>query len=247
LDFFQDPVMILSCGHNFCRRCLLHLASALGQPSQSISGFRPSWQLANVVAAVQEPARLLAQDLCHRHQRPVTLFCQHDGVLVCTACMSITPTPPCCSKGPLAATGHLGVFSGERLRGRAAMTLDPATAHPQILVSLDGQTAGHWESSPAPLPLGMEWFESLCCVLGQQDFVEDWLLWSQPQMWGVGRGAVLGQLQALTWPSPTSLPHSHTVQSIEVAVDYTGGWVAFCDAYSQTEVFAFPPPTYAGE
>ncbi|NXT63954.1 BT1A1 protein, partial [Chaetops frenatus] len=53
----------------------------------------------------------------------------------------------------------------------AAMALDPATARPQILVSSDGQTAGRRESPPAPLPSGMERFESLCCVLGWQGFV----------------------------------------------------------------------------
>ncbi|NXH98621.1 BT1A1 protein, partial [Pachycephala philippinensis] len=53
----------------------------------------------------------------------------------------------------------------------AAVTVDAATAHPQILVSADGWTAGCRESPPAPLPSGMERFECLCCVLGRQGFV----------------------------------------------------------------------------
>ncbi|NXB76015.1 TRI72 protein, partial [Donacobius atricapilla] len=61
---------------------------------------------------------------------------------------------------------------------RETMTLDPTTAHPQILVSLDGWTAGCWESPPAPLPSGMEHVESLCCVLGQQDFVGGQHCWA---------------------------------------------------------------------
>ncbi|NXA72952.1 TRI41 ligase, partial [Thryothorus ludovicianus] len=56
--------------------------------------------------------------------------------------------------------------------------LNPATAHPQILTSLDGLTAGCWESPPALLPSGMECFESLCCLLGQQGFVGDWHCWA---------------------------------------------------------------------
>ncbi|NXM19068.1 BT1A1 protein, partial [Ploceus nigricollis] len=111
----------------------------------------------------------------------------------------------------------------------ATVTLDPVTAHPQILVSLDGQTAGHWESLPAPLPSGMECFESLCCVLGQQGFAGDCHCWAMKVcpspdwalrvawefvsrkgcfglspscgVWAVGQW--LGQLQSLPWPSPT--------------------------------------------
>ncbi|NXY29019.1 TRI58 ligase, partial [Pomatorhinus ruficollis] len=61
---------------------------------------------------------------------------------------------------------------------RASVTLDPATAHPQILVSLDGRAAGRRESPPAPLPSGMECFESLRCVLGWQGFVEAQHSWA---------------------------------------------------------------------
>ncbi|NWW78811.1 BT1A1 protein, partial [Climacteris rufus] len=153
------------------------------------------------------------------------------------------------------------------------MTLDPATAHPQILVSADSGTASRWESPPAPLPSGMERFEALCCVLGRQGFVggrqcwavevrpgPDWALGVAQEfvsckgcfglspargVWSVGQW--LGQLQALTWPSPTSLPHSRTLRRIEVALDYAGGWVAFRDADSQTEIFAFQLATFAGE
>ncbi|NXO08495.1 BT1A1 protein, partial [Oriolus oriolus] len=65
----------------------------------------------------------------------------------------------------------------ERYR-RATMTLDPATPHPQILVLADGQTTGCLESPPAPLPSGMEHFESLHGVLGRQGFVGGWHCWA---------------------------------------------------------------------
>lgn len=119
----------------------------------------------------------------------------------------------------------------------------------------------------------MERFESLRCVLGRQGFVggrhcwaaevrpgPDWALGVAREfvsrngcfdlspergVWALGQW--LGQLQALTWPSPTSLPHSHTLRRIEVALDYAGGWVAFYDADSQTEIFSFPPATFTGE
>nr|ALP32460.1 zfp [Nipponia nippon] len=156
---------------------------------------------------------------------------------------------------------------------KATVTLDPATAHPQILVSADGRTAGRRESPLAPLPSGTERFESLCCVLGQQGFAggrhrwavevrpgPDWALGVAREfvsrkgcfglspergVWAVGQW--LGQLQALTWPSPTSLPHSRMPRRIEVDLDYAGGRVAFRDADSETEIFTFPPAVFAGE
>ncbi|NXR39072.1 TRI11 ligase, partial [Zosterops hypoxanthus] len=58
---------------------------------------------------------------------------------------------------------------------RAAVTLDPATAQPQILMSPDGWAAGCQELPPAPLPSGME---HLCCVLGWPGFVGGWHSWA---------------------------------------------------------------------
>ncbi|NWV28395.1 BT1A1 protein, partial [Origma solitaria] len=61
---------------------------------------------------------------------------------------------------------------------RTTETVDPGTAHPQILVSADGRTARCWESPPAPLPSGVERFESLLCVLARQGFVGSWHCWA---------------------------------------------------------------------
>ncbi|NWX44173.1 BT1A1 protein, partial [Steatornis caripensis] len=52
----------------------------------------------------------------------------------------------------------------------ATVTLDPAAAHPQILVSADGRTARRRDAPPAPLPSGSERFECLRCILGRQGF-----------------------------------------------------------------------------
>ncbi|XP_039585752.1 uncharacterized protein LOC120512010 isoform X2 [Passer montanus] len=81
-------------------------ASVLGQPSPGISGFRPNQQLSSVVAAVQELAPLPVQDLCHRHHRLLTVFVTTMEFLSALLAASIEPTPLCCSKSPLAATGR---------------------------------------------------------------------------------------------------------------------------------------------
>ncbi|XP_074423814.1 E3 ubiquitin-protein ligase TRIM11-like isoform X3 [Larus michahellis] len=425
LDFFRDPVMLLTCGHNFCRRCLDCCstdASGVGSCPQcrlpfSRDGFRPNRQLANVVAAVQELATPVGDEICRRHQQPLTFYCRRDGILLCAACAEHHPHPTVPSeeaarairsfpKSPArggratrrAGGGSRGDETGDaasssssfipqtrvdaekqkllvvleglrralgeqesrflirlgrlrrgleeqrrseaaelaRLRQRrtelqakcrqpdgdllrdaqitlsrctewkaqpslppmpeleaeledfvlktnvlteaatqfkATVTLDPATAHPQILVSADGRTAGRRETPQAPLPSGAERFESLRCVLGRQGFAggrhrwavevrpgPDWALGVAREfvsrkgcfglspergVWAVGQW--LGQLRALTWPSPTSLPHSCVPRRIEVTLDYAMGRVAFRDADSETEIFAFPPAAFAGE
>lgn len=90
LDFFHDPVMLLDCGHNFCRHCLDDCPTdATGAGSCPLcrlpfprGGFRPNRQLANMAVAVQK----LMEEFCQRHRRPLTLFCYRDGILLCTAC-----------------------------------------------------------------------------------------------------------------------------------------------------------------
>ncbi|XP_049653682.1 E3 ubiquitin-protein ligase TRIM41-like [Accipiter gentilis] len=94
LDFCRDPVTLLGCGHNFCRRCLDYCsadAAGAGSCPQCRlpfprDGFRPNRQLANVVAAVRELAMPAAEELCRRHCQPFTLFCRRNGILLCAAC-----------------------------------------------------------------------------------------------------------------------------------------------------------------
>ncbi|KAM6233289.1 E3 ubiquitin-protein ligase TRIM11-like [Porphyrio hochstetteri] len=94
LDFFQDPVMLLGCGHNFCRGCIERVSSdaeGAGSCPQcrlsfSPGDFRPNRQLANVVVAVRELAKPVAEEICQRHRQPLTLFCRQDGILLCGSC-----------------------------------------------------------------------------------------------------------------------------------------------------------------
>uniref|UniRef100_A0A8B9VAF3 Uncharacterized protein n=1 Tax=Anas zonorhyncha TaxID=75864 RepID=A0A8B9VAF3_9AVES len=131
----------------------------------------------------------------------------------------------------------------------ASVTLDPATAHPQILVSPDGRSARRCKTPRDPPPGSSERFEALRCVLGRQGFAAgrhrwavevspgpDWALGVAREfvprkgcfglspargVWAVGQW--LGQLRALTWPSPTCLHLARVPKRIEVALDYGGG------------------------
>nr|XP_038043927.1 uncharacterized protein LOC119718713 isoform X4 [Anas platyrhynchos] len=71
LDFFRRPVMLLPCGHNFCRSCVARCAQKSQDGAGSCplcrlpfppGGFCPNRQLANVVAAVRELVE--GEDLC---------------------------------------------------------------------------------------------------------------------------------------------------------------------------------------
>nr|XP_056700385.1 E3 ubiquitin-protein ligase TRIM7-like [Euleptes europaea] len=105
LEHFQDPTIIAECGHNFCRACLTQswgeaVAEApcpVCKQTVQTKSLRPNRQLANVVeiakklslqernggAAKKEEAK---ERICAKHREPLKLFCQTDGILICTVC-----------------------------------------------------------------------------------------------------------------------------------------------------------------
>ncbi|XP_048148368.1 RING finger protein 39-like [Corvus hawaiiensis] len=292
LGFFQDPVMILSLGHNFCRRAASAPSGSWPTWGGGRAGAGPAAGAGAVPHAPATPHSPLSPrwsprlHRLRRASRRPRRAARRGCSLVQGAWIPVSDTLP--------LPELLGVLFGEApswrresgfrdlLNPHSPMNIplpasnhDPGSSHsspanPGVSRWL---TAGRWESPPAPLPSGMECFESLYCVLGWQGFVggqhcwavevrpgPDWALLVARELvshkgcfglspergvWAMGQW--LGQLQALTWPSSVSLPHNHTLRHIEVALDYAGGWVAFCDTDSQTEIFSFPPATFAGE
>nr|XP_056700484.1 E3 ubiquitin-protein ligase TRIM7-like [Euleptes europaea] len=100
LDYFNDPVTITECGHNFCRACLTQTwkESVAGASCPQCRGsaqqtnLKPNWQLANFVE-IAKKFRLQvgkgAEDgrtFCKRHQEPFKLFCEDDQTLICVVC-----------------------------------------------------------------------------------------------------------------------------------------------------------------
>ncbi|XP_015266124.1 PREDICTED: tripartite motif-containing protein 7-like [Gekko japonicus] len=102
LDYFQDPVTIAECGHNFCRACLNR---SWGEPGASSEpscpqcrgraqpkNLRPNLQLANFVEiikrfALQEGKEAGANgQLCLKHQEFLRSSRKDDEAPLCMMC-----------------------------------------------------------------------------------------------------------------------------------------------------------------
>ncbi|XP_006035929.2 zinc finger protein RFP-like isoform X1 [Alligator sinensis] len=99
LDFFRDPVMIVGCGHNFCRACITQcwegtkMDVTCPQCRQTFPqrNLNPNRQLANVVEIakrlrVQKAEGAEGQRVCGEHQEALKLFCQDDETPICVVC-----------------------------------------------------------------------------------------------------------------------------------------------------------------
>nr|XP_056718076.1 E3 ubiquitin-protein ligase TRIM39-like [Euleptes europaea] len=99
LDYFQDPVMIIECGHNFCRACITKYwkgsdcSASCPECRQLFSwtNLKPNRQLGNIVETAKQFSLQLNNSsklgrMCKEHQKPLTLFCKTDEILICTVC-----------------------------------------------------------------------------------------------------------------------------------------------------------------
>ncbi|XP_070789472.1 E3 ubiquitin-protein ligase TRIM17-like [Pituophis catenifer annectens] len=97
LDYFQDPVLIPECGHNFCRGCLTRswgTSESEASCPQCRQTFAPRSLLPNrQLARVLEGAKLCSShpgeeggSLCLKHREPLELFCKDHETLICVVC-----------------------------------------------------------------------------------------------------------------------------------------------------------------
>eukprot|EP00062_Callorhinchus_milii_P024868 gi/632985243/ref/XP_007909569.1/ PREDICTED: E3 ubiquitin-protein ligase TRIM39-like [Callorhinchus milii] len=97
LEFYTDPV-IIDCGHNFCRDCILQCWGT-GQESVSCPqcrqqipqrSVRPNRTLSNIVMSVQRLSlnpRLEEVGIqCEEHEEKLKLFCETDQRAICVVC-----------------------------------------------------------------------------------------------------------------------------------------------------------------
>ncbi|KAK9405745.1 zinc finger protein RFP-like [Crotalus adamanteus] len=97
LDYFQDPVLIPECGHNFCRGCLTRSwgtseSEASCPQCRQTFGPRnvlPNRQLARLVEMARRCKDPWGEDggsFCPKHREPLKLFCKHHETLICVVC-----------------------------------------------------------------------------------------------------------------------------------------------------------------
>ncbi|XP_065421161.1 butyrophilin subfamily 1 member A1-like [Chrysemys picta bellii] len=151
------------------------------------------------------------------------------------------------------------------------MTLDPDSAHPQLVLSEDRKSV-RWGDTRQDLPNNPERFDSWACVLGYKGFTSGRRCW-EVQV-GAGRHWALGvaresvgrkgrisrspeggiwavqrwgsRFEALT-SAVTRLPRRQVPTRIRVCLDCDWGQVTFIDAVDETPIFSFPPGSALGE
>uniref|UniRef100_A0A493TWD2 B30.2/SPRY domain-containing protein n=1 Tax=Anas platyrhynchos platyrhynchos TaxID=8840 RepID=A0A493TWD2_ANAPP len=157
------------------------------------------------------------------------------------------------------------------------VTLDPHTAHPQLVVSQDNSSV-KWEREWQQVPDTPERFDCWCCVLGREDFREGRYFWEveveveekagKSARWAVGvarasvkrkgffdlfheEGVWAVQYQQGQFESLTSprIPLSlfPVPTRIWVCLDCTQQQVSFINADNGVEIFTFTAASFNGE
>ncbi|XP_065420734.1 butyrophilin subfamily 1 member A1-like isoform X2 [Chrysemys picta bellii] len=150
------------------------------------------------------------------------------------------------------------------------VTLDPDTAHPNLILS-EGRKSVRWEDTRQQLPNNPERFDTEISVLGCEGFTSGRHYWEVEVGggggWAVGvaresvrrKGEISrspeggiwavecwgGQFRALTSPE-TPLPLSRAPSRIRIYLDCERGQVTFIDAGDEAPIFTFPPGSVRG-
>ncbi|OXB53506.1 hypothetical protein ASZ78_003405 [Callipepla squamata] len=153
---------------------------------------------------------------------------------------------------------------------KMSVTLDPATAHPQLAVSEDGRSV-RWED--AQRDTADEEFGTDPFVLGREGITSGRCCWevevTPKGSWAVGvakeslkrreecvaspeielwsMGFCEGQFWALSSFERMTLPQIPIPRRVRVTLDYEGGQVAFFDADKRALIFIFPSASFKGE
>ncbi|XP_067321618.1 zinc finger protein RFP-like [Anolis sagrei] len=99
LDYFEDPITLAECGHNFCRSCLTQCHGRRRRRKAACPQCRKLFQIENLITNrhlrnVVEITKKMQEGrgkeggghVCEKHQEPLKLFCKEDEVLICVVC-----------------------------------------------------------------------------------------------------------------------------------------------------------------
>ncbi|XP_067420761.1 butyrophilin subfamily 1 member A1-like, partial [Emydura macquarii macquarii] len=154
------------------------------------------------------------------------------------------------------------------LSDAANVTVDPDTAHPNLVLSEDGKSVS-WTDTRQRVPDNPERFDTAYCVLGCEGFTSGIHCWDVEGSgcWGVGVARECVRRKGGFSPSPeegiwavkqwgdqfwaftspeTPLPPSRVPSRIRVCLDCDRGQVTFFDAGDQAPIFTFPPASVPG-
>uniref|UniRef100_A0A670HP22 Zinc finger protein RFP-like n=1 Tax=Podarcis muralis TaxID=64176 RepID=A0A670HP22_PODMU len=155
---------------------------------------------------------------------------------------------------------------------KANVTLDPDTAHPQLILSEDQKSLSRGDK-PQALPDNPERFRYRPCVLGREGFTAGRHFWEvtveSGELWalGVARKSVErkgyfnfspeggiwavekwgGGYLACSSPISSLLSLFWVPRRIQVTLDYEGGRVSFSDADSGAKIYTFSGASFSGE
>ncbi|XP_015273724.1 PREDICTED: tripartite motif-containing protein 7-like [Gekko japonicus] len=105
LDYFEEPVTIAQCGHNFCRACLTRSWGESGAETScpqcrgktQEGSLRPNQQLAKFVEIAKKfspqgrketavKTKEGREEVCQKHREPLRFFCKEDKDPLCAVC-----------------------------------------------------------------------------------------------------------------------------------------------------------------
>nr|XP_042703388.1 tripartite motif-containing protein 10-like isoform X3 [Chrysemys picta bellii] len=96
LASFNNPVILIKCGHNFCRACITQYCKdskvfppypcpQCREPFRE-GEFQPNRDLRNVVEMTQTIPDLQGKKACEKHEELLKLFCEVDQTPICVVC-----------------------------------------------------------------------------------------------------------------------------------------------------------------
>ncbi|KAM6949488.1 nuclear factor 7, ovary-like [Aplochiton taeniatus] len=205
-----------------------------------------------------DPVENLEERVCERHGRPLEMFCRTDQECVCLLCNVLYHKDH--------ETVILETESEERKT--VDVTLDPDTAHINLILSKDGTQVRPGDRRQN-LPDNPKRFDAAPCVLGREGFSSGRFYYEvqvkEKTQWDIGvaresinrKGKIIlgpgngywtvwlrgGQYEALAGPS-VFLSLSPPPQKVGVFVDYEGGQVSFYDVDNRSHIYSYTGQTF---